>query len=469
MLQATRVNAARAAAQAAAKAVRDKVKASADEDAAEEDGTAGQVAGDALATSMRGLVVNPHAVDALQADILPDWEQQVFWGAKTDPILPAHSRPLFKPLTATMPPLQQDLHQSLHQQQQAGGLGLQGSQPSLGMPGLSGAMSGLHAAGPLGLPPSRTGLPGALTAGLPSGSLALPGSSLPSMPPGAGKTDALGALSAQHGLQDAAAAAAMSIPDAAAAAAAASAAAGGKGKGGKGGKGSKGPSVILGKPKKPLDVALGGLKQHRNMLRLMPSIAAAAATLKAAEAVDAAAAAAAAAAATGDRAAAAALPQRWGGSKSAQGAGMDSAEAAAAAEQLRLRHVGDLLQQDLKPALADDDDWMNDIVWDAQEEAATRAGQQQRQQQLARTVSALASASGQGPVPEQQARAMQQQLRGLSAAGGRVAVLWDLNDPHMVFEATNTQQYANASAMMHPAPPQVCTGHDCRWWFGLHT
>lgn len=256
----------------------------------------------------------------------------------------------------------------------------------------------------------------------------------------------LSALSGQQGFHDAAAAAATSIPDAAAAAAAAG---GAKGKaGGRGGKHGKGASVTLGKPRRPLDAALADLKLHRHMLRLMPSIAAAAATLTAAEAMDAAAAAAAAAAASGDRAAAAALPQRVSGSKTAAGLGTGSADVAAAAEQLRLKHVGDLLQRDLKPVLPDDDDWMNDIVWDAQDEAARAA--------TGISVSSMPAAADRLGLSEQQQQAMvvRQQLGVAGAA--QCAVLWDLNDPHMVFEAHATQPFVNASAMMHPAPPQVC-------------
>jgi hypothetical protein len=155
--------------------------------------------------------------------------------------------------------------------------------------------------------------------------------------------------------------------------------------------------------------------------------------------------AAATAAASGDRAAAAALaiPQRWPG---ATGAGLSSApQAAAEAEdELALKHVGELLQQELKPVLPDDEEWLNDIVWEPRE-AAVGAGQQQ-QRQLADSLLSLG-------LGQQQALVVRQQL-GMGG-GGRVPVLWDLNDPHMVFEAHSTQPFVNASAVMHPAPAQV--------------
>jgi hypothetical protein len=239
----------------------------------------------------------------------------------------------------------------------------------------------------------------------------------------------------------------------------------GAGEQGKGGKGKRNKGPRMGKQKKPLEAALADLKLHRHMLRLMPSIAAAAAAQAAAEAAGAAAAAAAAAAASGDRAAAAAL---WGGSAAAAAADAACAAAAEAEDQLKLRHVGDLLQLDMKPVLPEDDDWLNDIVWDAQEAAAAAAAGAAasgalRQQQLARSVSSLASGFEQVGLGEQEQALVVRQPGGGGAAG-RAAVLWDLNDPYMVFEAHSTQPYANASAMMHPVPAQVRTLSADDWY-----
>jgi hypothetical protein len=113
----------------------------------------------------------------------------------------------------------------------------------------------------------------------------------------------------------------------------------------------------------------------------------------------------------------------------------------------------------MKPVLPEDDDWLNDIVWDAQEAAAAAAAGAAasgalRQQQLAGSVSLLAPGFEQAGLGEQQ-QALSVRQPGGGSAVGRAAVLWDLNDPYMVFEAHSTQPYANASAMMHPVPAQV--------------
>jgi hypothetical protein len=93
---------------------------------------------------------------------------------------------------------------------------------------------------------------------------------------------------------------------------------------------------------------------------------------------------------------------------------------------------------------------MNDIVWDAEEGTGPGTAAGSMQQQLARTVSSLGAAGGLLAEQQQQALVLRQQ-----GGGGRTAVLWDLNDPYMVFEAASTQPYINASAMMHPVPAQV--------------
>jgi hypothetical protein len=475
MLQAARLNAARAAVKAVTKAAEAKAAATAgDADAAAEAAADSAAASAAASASLqgltagmqglglKGLAVNPHALDTLQADILPDWEQEVFWGAAT--AAPAAARLRGAHLTQSQSSRAMQLQLQQPQLSQGSMLPLSGSgQPSMALPGMSSALSALPGAGQMpGLLPSHTGLPGAFSAAMPAGSM---------LSQGTGGQDALGQFaglgSAQQGLQqDAAAMAAMSLPDAAALAAAAAAAAGegaGAGEQGKSGKGKRGKGPRIGKPRKPLDSALADLKLHRHMLRLMPSIAAAAAAQAAAEAADAAAAAAAAAAASGDRAAAAALPHLWGGSAAAGAPAAGSAASAAAAEaeeQLKLRHVGDLLQLDMKPLLPEEDDWLNDIVWDAQESAAAAAAAGaannalRQQQQLARSVSSLAAGfEGVGLAEQQQALVVRQQ--GGAGAGGRGGVLWDLNDPDMGFVAHSTQPFANASAMMHPVPAQV--------------
>lgn len=475
MLQAARLNAARAAVKAVTKAAEAKAAATVgDADAAAQ--AAAEAADSAAASAslqgltagmqglgLKGLAVNPHALDTLQADILPDWEQEVFWGAATA-AAPA-GRLRGAPLTQSQSRHAVQLQLQLQSLSQGSMLPLAGSgQPSTALPGMSSALSALPGAGQVpGLLPSHTGLPGAFSAAVPAGSM---------LSQGTGGQDALGQFAAlgmqQQGPQDAAAMAAISMPDAAALAAAP---AGGEGAGeqGKSGKGKRGKGPRMGKPRKPLDSALADLKLHRHMLRLMPSIAAAAAAQAAAEAADAAAAAAAAAAAGGDRAAAAALPHLWGGSATGAPAAGASAAAADAEEQLKLRHVGDLLQLDMKPVLPDEDDWLNDIVWDAQESAAAAAAAGaandalRQQQQLALSVSSLAAGfEGVGLGEQQQALVVRQQ--GGAGAGGRGGVLWDLNDPYMVFEAHSTQPFANASAMMHPVPAQVRRRHSLRRW-----
>lgn len=472
MLQAARLNATRVAVKAVTKAAEAKAAATAgDADAAAQ--AAAEAADSAAASAslqgltagmqglgLKGLAVNPHALDTLQADILPDWEQEVFWGAGT--AAPPAGRLRGAPLTQSQSSHAVQLQLQLQPLSQGSMLPLAGSgQPSTALPGMSSALSALPGAGQVpGLLPSHTGLPGAFSA-VPAGSM---------LSQGTGGPDALGQFAAlgmqQLGPQDAAAMAAISMPDAAALAAVP---AGGEGAGeqGKSGKGKRGKGPRMGKPRKPLDSALADLKLHRHMLRLMPSIAAAAAAQAAAEAADAAAAAAAAAAAGGDRAAAAALPHLWGGSAAGAPAAGASASAAAAdaEEQLKLRHVGDLLQLDMKPVLPDEDDWLNDIVWDAQESAAAAAAAGAannallQQQQLAGSVSSLAAGfEGVGLGEQQQALVVRQQ--GGAGAGGRGGVLWDLNDPYMVFEAHSTQPFANASAMMHPVPAQVRGRHS---------
>jgi hypothetical protein len=190
-----------------------------------------------------------------------------------------------------------------------------------------------------------------------------------------------------------------------------------------------------------VDAALAALNLHDRQLRLVPPLAAAAAA--AADGVDVAAATAAA---SGDRAAAAALavPQRWSKSGAA-GAGPSAASQAAAAaaeaeDPLKLKHVEELLQQELKPVLPDDS-WLDDIVWEPQDATAAAGSDGRSYQQQRQLADSLASLG------------LGQQL-GMGG-GGRVAVLWDLNDPHMVFEAHSTQPFVNASAVMHPAPAQV--------------
>lgn len=497
MLQATRLNAARAAVKATiatAKAAEAKAAATAgDTDAAAE--AAAEAADNAAASAslqgltagmqglgLKGLAVNPHALDALQADILPDWEQDVCWGEGSAPLAPGVLLPvgsgmglgslqlLQQPLSQAMQPLMSGAQQPL----------LQGSmlplgvsmQPSVALPGMASALPGLPPVGQGSvLPPAHTGLPGlpgAFSTALPGGSMALPGGSLPGsglpgssmLSQGTPAQDVLGHFpgmgSQPGGMQDAAAMGATSIPDAAMLAATPMGLEG-VAEQAKGSKAKKGKGLRMGKPKKPLEAALADLKLHRHMLRLMPSIAAAAAAQAAAEAAEAAAAAAVAAAASGDRAAAAALPTGWVGSAAAA-ARAASAAAAEAEEQLKLRHVGELLQLDMKPVLPDDDDWLNDIVWDAQEAAAAAAAGAAangalRHQQLARSVSSLAAGLDGVGLGDQQALVVRQQ--GGAGAAGRGGVLWDLNDPYMVFEAPSTHEYANARAMMHPVPAQV--------------
>jgi hypothetical protein len=268
-----------------------------------------------------------------------------------------------------------------------------------------------------------------------------------------------------------------------------------KGKASKSGKHTAGGNQ-LSRPRKPLEATLLDLKTNRHMLRLMPplSAAAAAAANTGDQAGDQAAAAAAAA---GDRAAAAALApaRQWGSSSSSssvmgiggmhgsvQGfAGNSSSrdqqavvdpEAAAAAEALQIKHVPELLSQEFRPVLPDGDDWLADIVWDRDEaaaavdEAAAAADEQgviSQQQQLEKQVSnvdKLSKASQQ----QQQQQLMNNSGQAMRLGSGRAAdgvlgrrvrVVWDLNDPLMVFEAAKSSQYSNASAVVQQAAPKV--------------
>jgi hypothetical protein len=240
-----------------------------------------------------------------------------------------------------------------------------------------------------------------------------------------------------------------------------------------------------------LEATLLDLKTNRHMLRLMPPLsAAAAATANAGD--QAGDQAAAAAAAAGDRAAAAALaPARQWGSNAAGLGGMQGSvrgfgssssrdqptvldpEAAAAAEALQIKHVPELLSQEFRPVLPEGDDWMADIVWDreesaaAAEEAAAAAEEQGltvQQQQLEKQVSNVdkltKAAQQQQQLMNNNGQALQ--LAPGGAAGGwlgrRARVVWDLNDPHMVFEAPQAGQYSNASAVVQQAAPKVCGG-----------
>jgi hypothetical protein len=233
------------------------------------------------------------------------------------------------------------------------------------------------------------------------------------------------------------------------------------------------------------------------MLRLMPplSAAAAAASNTADQAGDQAAAAAAAA---GDRAAAAALaPARQWGSSSSSAMGLGGThgsvralaggsssrdqqavldpEAAAAAEALQIKHVPELLSLEFRPVLPDGDDWLADIVWDRDEAAAAAAdeaaataeeqgvlGQQlQQQQALEKQVSNVDKLS---KASQQQQQLMNNSGQVMRLGSGRAAdgvlgrhvrVVWDLNDPHMVFEAAKSSLYSNASAVVQQAAPKV--------------
>jgi hypothetical protein len=293
------------------------------------------------------------------------------------------------------------------------------------------------------------------------------------------------------------------VVDAAAAAAAAvpvSGAGGGKGraKAGKAGKHAAAGNQ-LSKPRKPLEATLLDLKTNRHMLRLMPPLSAAAAAAAANSGDQAGDQAAAAAAAAGDRAAAAALApaRQWGSSSSMQGSmrglgGSSSSrdqpavldpEAAAAAEALEIKHVPDLLAQEFRPVLPEGDDWLADIVWDrdeaaaAAEEAAAAAEDQglllqsQHLHPLEKQVSNLEKLS---KAAQQQQQLMNNNGQAMQL-GRRARVVWDLNDPHMVFEAPQTAQYSNASAVVQQAAPKVCEGEgsqhvsgsciasDCCW------
>jgi hypothetical protein len=327
--------------------------------------------------------------------------------------------------------------------------------------------------------------------GLPHGSSGLPMSAADSMLPGAASMLPGGSIALDAAAVDPAAAAA------AAAAAPVPAGASGKtkGKSGKAGKHTTGGNQ-LSRPRKPLEATLLDLRTNRHMLRLMPPLSAAAAAAGNAgdQAGDQAAAAAAAA---GDRAAAAALApaRQWGSSNSSglrlcgmqgsvRGFGSSSSrdqqavldpEAAAAAEALQIKHVPDLLSQEFRPVLPDGDDWLADIVWDRDEAAAAAdeataaaeeqgvAGQQLLQQHaLEKQVSNVDKLIKASQQQQQQLMNNSGQLMRLGpgrAADGVLArrsrVVWDLNDPHMVFEAPATSQYSNASAVVQQAAPKV--------------
>jgi hypothetical protein len=436
-----------------------------------------------LNADLRGLSVNRHAIAVLQADILPDWESDVQWEGSNTGVAggaagPTGDRAAAAAAAAAVAAAAAAVAAQQRAQQEQG-----------------------HAAG--GLPPAQldqqqqsaaaapggttsSSLPGALSMLAPAGSLLPPfgGQQPAGLLPGLSRASSLLPSSGGHLSSAAAAAAAAAGAEPGAGVAGGSGAASGRGaRGGAGGKGRQGASkgASLSKPRKPLEAAMQELRLHRSQLRLMPSIAAAAATVTAAEQHDATAAAAAAAAASGDRAAAAAaaLPRAWGqglraggaGGGDAGGGGMESSAAAAAAEQLRLRHVGELVSKDLRPVLPDDDGWMNDVVWDAQDAQEAAAGAQQQLTQGRAPSGGAADDDDQAGGSQQQGQQQQQalvlrqpsQLGVLSRGGARVPVLWDLNDPHLVFEAPQTQRFIHASAVVQHAPPQVCVCMCRRW------
>eukprot|EP00879_Flechtneria_rotunda_P023954 GHRR01025374.1.p1 GENE.GHRR01025374.1~~GHRR01025374.1.p1 ORF type:complete len:409 (+),score=173.80 GHRR01025374.1:1-1227(+) len=193
----------------------------------------------------------------------------------------------------------------------------------------------------------------------------------------------------------------------------------------------------------------------------MPPSSATAGSASAQGEVNDAAALAAAAAAGGDRAATAAVtaaPRSWGASKTGQlvtGQRSLQGGGAEANNQLQIKHVADLLSKEYKPILPDDDSWVLDIVWDKEQAnnavaaAALGTGTTADTRQLQQ-------------LQQQGGRDAQQQLtNGVLLSGaegganGRVKVLWDLNDPNMVFEAPNTVQFSTASAVVQQAAPKV--------------
>lgn len=108
--------------------------------------------------------------------------------------------------------------------------------------------------------------------------------------------------------------------------------------------------------------------------------------------------------------------QMGGGKKGAAGEDIEAdmlASAKQAMEKLKLRHTEGLFSTKHTYGLLSDD-WESSIVWDPNDLQA-------------------------------------QQQTGLLAE----PVVWDLNDPYMVFESTQAAAYAHADAIVKPPPPKV--------------
>jgi hypothetical protein len=211
------------------------------------------------------------------------------------------------------------------------------------------------------------------------------------------------------------------------------------------------------------------MKTYQHMLRLVPPDAAAAAA-----AADVPDMAAAAAAGGGDRAAAAAAPRGW--------VPPGSIKPDTAADVLKIKHVPDLLAQEFKPVLPEGDDWLADVIWDIDDvimgAAARSAGgagaaggpasvSQLMQQQSTAGRDLLQLPPGQQPgLVKTNSDAVQQQQQQQSLLvqqdglllNGCSKVLWDLNDPNMMFEAPAAGLFMHAAATVLQAPPKVCVG-----------
>lgn len=407
------------------------------------------------------LLANPYGLEALDAGIMPDWEMNIVWGddrhfkrGRDQQRASAAAADLNNNMVGTTHQVQQQ-QEPAQQQHNAGQLPGSGS----ALPGAASVMPGAAS----GVPGSKSGLSCGLST--PAASLG-PDGVLPAAPPGVlpdgGSADGQpsGALVRQSSM-----AAGSALGGVAAGTVAVKS--GGR-RTSKQGYGGKAEAIPLGKAKKDHYAVLAHLQADPHMLRLLTPADASA--LAATAATDAGDAAALVAAATGDRAAVAALGRAWGGAGAGyRGAGRQGEQQqfvdAAAAEQLKLRHIPDLLSKEFRPLLPDDEDWLADIIWDKDEAAEQAAGQQPGAGKLDMSASKEQQQKQEKQQPGAVGKSQQQQGQLVSASQseggltglltGRVKVLWDLNDPHMVFEAVNTAHFSTASAVVQQAPQKV--------------
>jgi hypothetical protein len=195
------------------------------------------------------------------------------------------------------------------------------------------------------------------------------------------------------------------------------------------GAGAAGALGRLGRPRRAANPK--ALNLHPRMLRLAPQLHLAAAQQKKQK---------------GAKAKDAAGPGGTGapGQGAPPGAGRGGAAAAAGAKSgprppPQLLHAGVLLSQRFRPGLVDDE-WADDVIWDAPD--ANGDGD---------SWGAAAGAAG--------GSALQALVAGASAAaaGARRAapLVWDLNDPGMVFECDRAGAYDEAEALVRAPPPRV--------------